>query len=158
MLLKIHNQTACDTLTTWLNEVNTWGSIASIIGLLVTIKVALSIKDIRSRAALKGRLPAYIKDIRAAAKNLSSLLNSDDLDISSAELILRKLFSSLKSLRKKSSKDLKSSSTTLFNKIKKMKSNQTEITKANIRTAYNEITSFEADLDNYKKDEDWRTQ
>lgn len=148
-----------ELMRVWLNaHLNEIGSYASVIGLGVTMWVAFSLKTLSKRAAFRGRLPDYIRDARTTSSDLTSILNSEVLDVDSVETTLRTCLSSVASLRRKAPGELRARVKSLYKQSHKLTKKRGNITRDSVREVYNEVSSFEADLKNYQKDEKWRIE
>lgn len=55
----------------WLSDINTFGSVASIIGLIVTIFLFIEARSIRKSFLRRARLPELNKDLAKAASEIS---------------------------------------------------------------------------------------
>lgn len=61
------------------------GSVASIIGAVLSGYVLMSVREIRQRVLLKLRAPEVIKDLSASAATISSLMHDFDSSLSSID-------------------------------------------------------------------------
>ncbi len=128
------------------------GSIASIIGLAVSLYVLIELKKIKKHYLVRVRLPEQIRELEqltnAISKNLMDYeinLNKINLDIKKLEPILTNILSKIPARLRKKTKNM----------IKSLEKSQKNLTKVKVREIYEESLVFICSLKEFNKDLPW---
>lgn len=130
-----------------------FGSIASIVGLLISVYLFFAIRAIKRNYLFRARIPALQKKLKKHASNISSALQQYDetQDEILSELSLAEV--NLISLKSKTNGTLKAS---LSKTVKELQSFRKKgISKDKIRSIYLSINMRIQEIENYREDEKW---
>jgi hypothetical protein len=128
------------------------GSVASVLGVFISIYLLWALKRIKNHFLLKVRIPELIDSLSDYANNLSNALQKHDQKIKEIEEILNKCEPVLKNLHLKVSGLAKRETKTL---LKKMKKRKKPVNKDAAYDLYDNIQALIQTLKELKKDINW---
>ncbi|GEM_PF-1848036 len=133
------------------------GSIASIIGFLISAWVLFKIRIIESHFLFKVRFPTLKRQVGKHSATISRHLNSFPDSANEIEIELKKCQADLKNLKSKLNGSSKTSVKEILKNINKLPSPLNEYSKQSIREVHLSLVLLEQDLDNLKEDLQWRS-
>jgi hypothetical protein len=139
------------------NVLSTIGSVASIIGLLITSWVWFKVRHIEGRFLFKVRFPLLKRQLGKHSSAISSHLNSFPDSASDLEVELSRSQADLKSLKSKLTGPHKATAKRILKDIKRLPSPLTEECKQSIREVHLSLVLFAQELENLKEDLQWRS-
>lgn len=145
-------ETNYDQLT-WSDWLSIIGSIASFLGLILTLWVAFAVRDIKKRFSFKARVPNLVRQLKGHSSKISESLNDFPKfkEIIREELVKAEVV--LKSLRGKVKGDPKKSVSELIKTVKQY--NSENLTKDQTRDLYRAMIKVSAEIEQYQKDLEW---
>lgn len=131
------------------------GSVASIIGLVLTIFIYFGVRKIRRDFLFRARIPALLKKLQKHASKLSRCLQdySNTKEATDEELSIAEV--NLVSLYQKSYGPLKKSLKSLIKDIRRFRKDDSRSTKQNLRSIYLNINMVVQEINNLREDEKW---
>lgn len=145
---------------TWQEIVPWWLSptadVLGIVGLVVTVGVALAVRKLTRHYRFTGRGPQIQRQMRNSSSELSSLLASHAFDAHTAEVTLRKSMSAASSLKPLVSGEYRRNVKSVQKAVKAAVRAFGGPTRDATRICYNRLITVEEDLKNIMRDNKWR--
>lgn len=133
------------------------GSLASILGLGLTIWVWLKVRNIEGHFLFRVRFPSLKRQLGQHCASISRHLNSFPESANDLEIELKKCQSDLKNLHSKLKGQSRASASHILTQIDELPSPLTADVRQNIREIHLNLVILEKDLENLKEDMQWRT-
>ncbi|MDI6792939.1 MAG: hypothetical protein QME81_08755 [bacterium] len=133
------------------------GSIASIVGLILTLVVFISLRRIRSEFLFKVRVPELQESLKAHASKVFEYhrdYETSKKDEINKELAIAEV--NLKSLARKTLGELKTSTKKLQKQIEEFRRNGKVRSKDELYEIYIEMIKLSEEITNFRRDDQWR--
>ncbi len=135
-----------------MNNLSLFGSVASILGLLVSIYVLREIRNLKKKFLFRARVPQLLNAIKGYSKGISSKLRDFEGSKRELETDLSKCNATLKNLSLKVDGNAKEITKRLTKKIRKQKQ---PLKKDEIWEIYNDLQALIESLSHLQKDIKW---
>lgn len=136
-------------------DLNSIGSVVSIIGLILTIYVLISLKKLRNEFAFKGRIPRLQKRLQKHTSMLSTLLQNYENSVQDIDQEIGLAMVDIKSIQKKVTGDVKKSTNALIKEIKNYQSKKENKTEDDVRNIYVKCNTLILEIQNLREDLSW---
>lgn len=135
------------------------GGFASIIGLILTVWVALNVKSIRSHFFAKARLPAYQKELEKGASRLAEAIGrSNPMEPATIQLELSRLHAHAKSVRRACPRNLRGDVDSLIKAINNVAGAERSKKSEGLWDVYTKAQTCATSLRNHVEDAEWSAQ
>ena len=144
-------------LITWFSEhLSGLGSIASILGLVITVFVFFKIRRLYARLLFIARVPEHIKQLQAYRSRITKQLQNFDESLEETRIELAECEATLKSLKYKLRGDMRKSVVELTKLIANQRYSLTRHSKHEVHKIYAELAMVIQSLRELQTDERWR--
>jgi len=144
-------------LITWFPEhLSDLGSIASILGLVITVFVFFKIRRLYARLWFIERVPEHIKQLQAHCSGITKQLQNFDESLEETRVELGECEATLESLKYKLRGDMRKSVVELTKLIANQRHSLTRHSKHEVHKIYAELAMVIQSLRELQKDERWR--
>lgn len=137
----------------WLTLSNI-GSVASILGIGLSLYVVYNVREIRKSYLFTARAPALLKSLRTHSSNINDLLKEFDTSTEEIEAELARCSAIFESLTRKVGKHERKSISEVVQLISANKTLSVGSKKA-VRDIYKELLKVEEAMSNLHKDKQW---
>jgi len=139
-----------NSIINWLLNIN-YGSIASIIGFLLSLYVAKNVYNVNRYLFIKKRLPQYLKNFESYGSTINQLAGNFQPNKEIIVDEITKCYSDTKNIRKKVPRILKPEINNLRSEIKKTL-NKSNFLIEDSRNIYRQILTVTQSIENFQKD------
>ncbi len=144
-------------LIIWLYErLSDLGSVASILGLVITLVVFYRIRKLETHFLFTARIPEYIRQFHEHVLKIAELLQNFDRSSRDIRVELALCEANLKSLKPKLHGEARKSVMKLTRLIIKQRESVTRQSAEQIEKIYEELIRVTRELENLQEDERWR--
>ena len=136
-------------------SLNHFGSICSILGLVLTIFILGNLRGVRRHFLFQARFPSLKKKMAEHRKNLSQLLNTYETSKQQIQIELQKCRANLNSLKPKLNRSSRNGVNKIIKQIKSAYRPYSHLSESQVREIYLNLIFLEQELENLKQDIKW---
>lgn len=145
-----------ESITWFYERLSDLGSIASIIGLVITLVVFYRIRKLETRFLFTARVPEYIRQLNGQNSYLYELLQNFDGSLREIQVELAICEATLKSLKPKLHSETRKSVIKLTKRISQQRESVTRQSENQIWKIHFELNKVLQELIHLQEDERWR--
>lgn len=134
---------------------NHFGSICSILGLILTILILGNLRHVRRHFLFQARFPHLRKKIAKHRKSLSQLLNTYDTSKEQIQIELQKCRANLSNLKPKLNRSSGNDVNQIIKQIKSTCRSDSHLSESQVREIHISLVFLEQELENLNQDIKW---
>lgn len=132
------------------------GSVASILGLSLTVWIWLKVRHIEDHFTLRARFSSIKRGLKEHSDSISRYLSNFPDSANDLEVELKRCQSDLRNLHPKLKGEMKSSASNILKRLESLPSPLNRSNKQSIRSIQLDLITLANDFENFKQDMKWR--